>query len=126
MLNHAQELLCVASGILVCAGVYGGTHPAALSIRYAACMALLFGVTLFAARAIALERSYEVRVLSPVLLLDAAVHTDQRHVWSLYRPTQTRPGTAMHSCKLSQCVILTVSCPRAVLRMDVSTRTQKR
>jgi len=59
----------VASSVLICAGVYGGTHPAAVSPRYAACMALLFGVTLFAARAIALERSYEVPVPTPLPFL---------------------------------------------------------
>ncbi len=44
----------------VCAGLYVGTHPAGLSLRYATCLALAFGVSLIAARAVALERSYEV------------------------------------------------------------------
>ena len=55
-----QEVICVAADVLLCAGVYACTHPAGVSIRYAACMALLFATMLVAARAVALERCYEV------------------------------------------------------------------
>lgn len=60
-----QDLICIAVAVLLCAGVYAYSHPAGVSVRYAACIALLFGATLLAARAIALERSYEVRARQP-------------------------------------------------------------
>ena len=67
-----QECICVATAVLVCVGVYAATHPAGVSVRYAASMALLFGTTLFAARAVALERAYEVPAPEPLLLRSTA------------------------------------------------------
>ena len=66
LLIWPQEVACVAVAAAVCASLCVVTHPAGLSLRYAACLALAFGVTLFATRAFALERSYEVcRLQSP-------------------------------------------------------------